>query len=123
MFDDGFIDGNGLVAEAWKETRKIMNRRRLMDGGDMRNAGQARRLSGHPMRAARMGVDNLDFMGTNKGSHARSIEDAQGKCLGGNRHGLILLAVVKLIRNPKNLMLSPPRIGQREAVRFGSRGF
>ena len=58
-----------------------MDGKRLVNRGHMRDSGEPSRLRGHPMRAAGMGMDDLDFIGPDEGSHAPGIDELPGIAL------------------------------------------
>ena len=123
MAGNGFVNGDGVVAQAREKTREKVDRRGLMDGGHMRNASQSGGLRSDPSGAAGMGVNEVNPLFAHETRDPKGVDDAAGKSLCVNRERGIRLPVMQPVGDPEHPVLSCPRFLQSGAVRFRSRRF
>jgi hypothetical protein len=65
-----------------------------------------------------MGVDDIDLVPAHESGDAEGVQDAARYRLLVDRHRGVGLSEMKLVGNPKNVMLASPRVRQGQAVSF-----
>jgi hypothetical protein len=87
-----------------------MNRKRLVNGRDMRDFRDFSGLRGDPMRPSGVGMHELNAILPDKRRHAPGIHDAKREGFEANRHGHIGLIAMETVGDPKYLVFVAPSV-------------